>query len=76
MASVGSSGGRIAVPNTSMPCHPTVHSPNENLSAGVGVYASIAAVDSRAQRAAMTATSTRHAGRASAGTVTRVEATR
>src|SRR6516165_7535149 len=34
-------GGRTAGPNTSTPCQPTVQMPNENLSAGVGEYASV-----------------------------------
>ena len=34
-------GGRTAGPNTSTPCQPTVQMPNENLSAGVGAYASV-----------------------------------
>src|SRR3954469_12646997 len=40
-AYAGSIGGRIAPPNTSTPCQPTVHSPKENLSAAVGVKSGI-----------------------------------
>ncbi len=37
----GSSAGRVAMPNGSAPVHPTVHSPNENLSCGIGVRVAI-----------------------------------
>ena len=35
-ASTGSSHGRVASPNGSRACHPTVHRPKENLSSRVG----------------------------------------
>src|ERR1019366_310338 len=39
-------GGRTAPPNTSTPCQPTVHSPNEKWSSREGTYESVVTVKS------------------------------